>query len=60
MRLIGRFLRDEHGATAVEYGLIVSMIGLALVVALGDLGQALAGIFSDVTRVIDNVSFRMR
>jgi pilus assembly protein Flp/PilA len=31
MRLAGRFLRDECGATAIEYGLICSLMFLAIV-----------------------------
>ena len=33
-RLIGRFIRDECGATAIEYGLICSLIFLAIVSAV--------------------------
>ncbi len=33
-RIIGRFLRDEGGATAIEYGLIAALIFLAITTAL--------------------------
>ena len=33
-RLIGLFMRDESGATAIEYGLICSLIFLAIVSAV--------------------------
>ena len=38
--MIREFLRDEAGATAIEYGLIVTMIGLACVLAFEALGEA--------------------
>jgi pilus assembly protein Flp/PilA len=34
MRLIGRFMRDEQGATSIEYGLICSLVFLAIVAAI--------------------------
>jgi pilus assembly protein Flp/PilA len=34
MRLAGRFLNDERGATSIEYGLICSLIFLAIVSAV--------------------------
>jgi pilus assembly protein Flp/PilA len=48
MRMISRFLRDEDGATAVEYGLIASLISLATIVALNNVGGKLKGTFNDV------------
>jgi pilus assembly protein Flp/PilA len=37
--LFTRFLRDDSGATAIEYGLIVAMIFLAITVTLSALGD---------------------
>jgi pilus assembly protein Flp/PilA len=34
-RFIGRFLRDDSGATAIEYGLICALIFLAIITAIG-------------------------
>ena len=36
LKLMRQILRDDTGATAVEYGLIVSLIVLAMITALGD------------------------
>lgn len=36
------FFRNEHGATAIEYGLIVALIFLVIVAAPMPIGQALA------------------
>ncbi|RTQ33810.1 Flp family type IVb pilin [Variovorax sp. NFACC27] len=46
---ITRFLRDEEGATAIEYGIIAGLISIAIVGVLsGDtgLGKKLSGIFT--------------
>jgi pilus assembly protein Flp/PilA len=42
---LDRFLGDESGATAVEYGLIVALVGVSVIAALQTLGSTLAGIF---------------
>ena len=36
--LIARFAKDESGATAIEYGLIITLLSLALLVALTTMG----------------------
>lgn len=41
MRLISRFLKDESGATAIEYGLIAAGISLAIIAAVNGLGSTL-------------------
>ena len=38
---ITRFLRDESGATAIEYGLIAAGIALVIIVAVNSIGSAL-------------------
>lgn len=43
-----RFLKKEEGATAIEYGLIASLIAVAIVGVLVTLGPALSGIFQTV------------
>ncbi len=39
-KLISRFRRDKRGATAIEYGLIIAMISLAIVVGVGNFTNA--------------------
>ncbi|MDR7034351.1 Flp family type IVb pilin [Mesorhizobium sp. BE184] len=39
MSLLQRFLQDEKGATAIEYGMIAALIALAIVVGVGAVGQ---------------------
>lgn len=41
------FLKNESGATAIEYGLIVAMIALAIVAGGGQVGQTLNYLFGD-------------
>jgi pilus assembly protein Flp/PilA len=38
--------RTERGASAVEYGLLVALIAIAIIVAVTTLGGTLSGIFS--------------
>ena len=48
MRNIIRFLRADEGATAIEYGLIASLIAVAIVGVLVTLGPKLSGVFTTV------------
>jgi pilus assembly protein Flp/PilA len=41
MQMIYRFLRDETGATAIEYGLIAAGIALAIIAVVNGLGTKL-------------------
>jgi len=43
-----RALLDDAGATAVEYGLIVALIALAIITAVTLVGTNLSGLFNDV------------
>jgi pilus assembly protein Flp/PilA len=47
-KFVSRFLKDESGATAIEYGLIAALIAVVLVTALGTLGTNLSGTFNTV------------
>jgi len=43
-----RFLRDEEGVTAIEYGLIASLIAIAIIVAAGLVGDGLDATFDTI------------
>ncbi|MES5482261.1 Flp family type IVb pilin [Bradyrhizobium sp. INPA03-11B] len=43
-----RFLRDESGATAIEYGLIATGIAIAIIAAVNGVGTNLSGTFSTI------------
>ena len=49
MNKIARFVKDESGATAIEYGLIAAAIGLMLIAVLPSLKSALSTTFTNVT-----------
>jgi pilus assembly protein Flp/PilA len=46
--VVARFLKDESGAAAIEYALIASLIGLAIVVGATALGGAIDAKFSNI------------
>ena len=46
--LIARFVKDESGATAIEYGLIAAGISLAIIAAVNGLGGKLSGTFTSI------------
>ena len=48
MNLISRFVRDESGATAIEYGLIAALIAVAAVTIMGTVGTNLSSVFTTV------------
>jgi pilus assembly protein Flp/PilA len=43
--MLARFLKDESGATAIEYGLIIAILSLAIVSGLGSLADVFAEMF---------------
>jgi pilus assembly protein Flp/PilA len=47
-----RFLKDESGATAIEYGLIAAGIAVALITVLNGLGTKLKTTFSTVSTAL--------
>ena len=48
MKFFNKLLRDEQGATAIEYGLIAALIAVAAIVAMGQLGNQLENTFTTV------------
>ncbi|CCV03203.1 Fimbriae associated protein [Mesorhizobium metallidurans STM 2683] len=54
--LIARFVKDESGATAIEYGLIAALIALAIMVGAGQLGTALNTKFNEIAKKVDDAS----
>jgi pilus assembly protein Flp/PilA len=49
MTILKSFLRDESGATAIEYGLIAAGISVAIVVVVNSLGTALSNTFTNIS-----------
>jgi pilus assembly protein Flp/PilA len=48
MMKLRSFLKDDSGVTAIEYGLIATGIGVAIVAVAFNVGSALVGIFTAV------------
>jgi pilus assembly protein Flp/PilA len=46
--MLGKFLRDESGATAIEYSLIAGFIALAIIAAVGMTGERLVALFESL------------
>ncbi len=54
MILFNRILKDEAGATAIEYGLIAALVSIAAITAMGSLGNSLSNTFSFVSGQMTN------
>jgi pilus assembly protein Flp/PilA len=54
MKLINKILKDEAGATAIEYGLIAALIAVAAITAMGSLGNSLSNTFNYVSGQMTN------
>ena len=51
-KLVLRFLRDNSGATAIEYGLIAAGIAVVIIVAVNSAGTAVQGTFNSVANAL--------
>ncbi len=47
--LVKRFVKDESGATAIEYGLIAALIAVGIIAAATALGGSLSGLFETIS-----------
>ena len=50
------FLRDEAGATAIEYGLIMALVFLAMVVAVTQFADTVIGVLDHVSTQVTGVA----
>ena len=48
MNTFSRFIADESGATAIEYGLIAALISVGIIAAATTLGDGLSTLFSNI------------
>ena len=53
-QLVARFVNDESGATAIEYGLIAALVAVAIMVGAGMLGTELNNKFGAVANAVKN------
>jgi len=47
-KVFARFVKDESGATAIEYGLIAALVAVACITAWTTLGTKLADVFQGI------------
>lgn len=47
-KFVTRFIKDESGATAIEYGLIAALIAVVIITAVTTLGTNLSGTFNNI------------
>ena len=52
--IVSRFMNDESGATAIEYGLIAALVSVGIIAALGTLRDELQGTFNDISTEMSN------
>jgi len=50
---IHRFLRDQSGATAIEYGIIVAMLAVGLIATLETFGGSLSNFFNNTASTVN-------
>lgn len=51
--LVTRFIEDESGATAIEYGLIAALISVALIAGASALGNGINNKFAEVGNALE-------
>jgi len=52
MNIISRFVRDESGATAIEYGLIAALIAVVIITGVTALGNKLSTTFTSLSTTL--------
>ena len=50
--IIKRFVKDEAGVTAIEYGLIAALVAVVIIGAVTTLGTKLTGTFTSVSNAL--------
>lgn len=56
MTTVARFMNDESGATAIEYGLIAALIAVGIIAAATTLGGSLSNLFNGISGKLDGVT----
>ena len=56
LKTLKTFVKDESGATAIEYGLIAALVAVGLIAALTALGASLQNIFNTVAGVLNSAA----
>jgi pilus assembly protein Flp/PilA len=56
MRVLSNLLRDDSGATAIEYGLIAALISVVIIAAVTLVGSNLSGVFASIASSLSTAS----
>lgn len=56
--MLRRFLQDESGATAIEYGLIASLLFLGIVSAIAAFGDSMTSMYEKIRDATEEVTNR--
>lgn len=56
MKFFSKLIRDEQGATAIEYGLIAALIAVAIMTTIGGLGTELDKTFSKTSSAMSSTN----
>lgn len=56
MKILSKIMKNEDGATAIEYGLIAALIAIAAIVAMGSLGENLSNTFNEVNNELETAN----
>lgn len=56
MNNVARFMNDESGATAIEYGLIAALIAVGIIAAATTLGTSLSSLFNRISTKLNSAS----
>ena len=55
-RFIGKLVRNQEGATAIEYGLMAALIGTALITSMNGMGNSLKGTFNTTSSAMSSAN----
>ena len=55
-KLVARFAKDESGATAIEYGLIAALIGIAIMLGASLVGNSLNNLFGRIANKLNGAA----
>jgi pilus assembly protein Flp/PilA len=56
MNIFSRFMNDESGATAIEYGLIAAIVGIGIIAGLQHVRDGLQTTFNSVNSSLTNAN----
>jgi len=54
MEMIKRLIKEEDGATAIEYGLIAGLIAVVIIGATGRIGDSISTAFENVASALED------